>query len=373
MSAGPAHNTAVPLGAAVPSLVRWGLSVDADLIFRTLATFGARSEQVLAAELGLSRQRVADAVGELRAAGAAMSAADGGGARRSHIWYNRAPADVIAALRSSRLRLVDPYAQARTHRGLIRTLVDRLGGVGITVSPATAAGLTGEAVRILPSREQTRIRVREVGRTERFDRMVINTEQRFDAQASAAGARGGRSVVERRIPVRVLGVPPADGDLYQTGEELVDQDLIKYREAPTVPIKLFLLNRRHAFFPVDPLDFERGYLEVTDRAVVESLTMVFEEQWSAATDPHRHGVPTIHLSDRERELIDLLAAGHTDVTAAAALRISARSVTNILRSLMDRVGVDNRFQLGLTLGSIRAAAPPPLSTLLTPTRPTLIR
>jgi DNA-binding NarL/FixJ family response regulator len=40
------------------------------------------------------------------------------------------------------------------------------------------------------------------------------------------------------------------------------------------------------------------------------------------------------------------------------MRISERSVSSIMRSLMDRAGVDNRFQLGLVLGEARAASPP---------------
>jgi DNA-binding CsgD family transcriptional regulator len=76
------------------------------------------------------------------------------------------------------------------------------------------------------------------------------------------------------------------------------------------------------------------------------------------------GLPKITLSDRERELISLLAEGHTDVSAAERLDISARSVTNILRSLMDRLGVENRFQLGLALGFLRQAhVPPPATTV----------
>ncbi len=76
-----------------------------------------------------------------------------------------------------------------------------------------------------------------------------------------------------------------------------------------------------------------------------------------------HGLPKITLSDRERALIALLAQGHTDVSAAEQLDISARSVTNILRTLMDRLGVDNRFQLGLALGNLRkATAPSPNTT-----------
>ncbi|OJF14978.1 helix-turn-helix transcriptional regulator [Couchioplanes caeruleus subsp. caeruleus] len=67
------------------------------------------------------------------------------------------------------------------------------------------------------------------------------------------------------------------------------------------------------------------------------------------------------LSPRERNLITLLAAGHTDQSSAERLRISARSVTGIMRNLMDRLGVENRFQLGLALGALRVAAPPSLA------------
>ena len=69
-------------------------------------------------------------------------------------------------------------------------------------------------------------------------------------------------------------------------------------------------------------------------------------------------MPKITLTDRERMLIELLAEGHTDVTAAERLNISSRSVTNILRSLMDRLGVENRFQLGLALGIRRTTSVP---------------
>jgi LuxR family transcriptional regulator of spore coat protein len=73
-------------------------------------------------------------------------------------------------------------------------------------------------------------------------------------------------------------------------------------------------------------------------------------------------LPKITLSGRERELIALLAQGHTDVSAAEHLGISARSVSNILRSLMNRLGVENRFQLGLALGFLRKANVQPPST-----------
>ncbi|WP_327367126.1 helix-turn-helix domain-containing protein [Streptomyces sp. NBC_01217] len=56
------------------------------------------------------------------------------------------------------------------------------------------------------------------------------------------------------------------------------------------------------------------------------------------------------LDHREHKLISLLWAGHTDASAAQRIGVSPRTVTNILRSLMDRLGADNRFQLGVVLG-----------------------
>lgn len=64
------------------------------------------------------------------------------------------------------------------------------------------------------------------------------------------------------------------------------------------------------------------------------------------------------LTSREKALITLLANGHTDASAARELGVSPRSVTYTLRALMDRLGVDNRFQLGLALGAMNAAPVP---------------
>ncbi|MGI5239076.1 LuxR C-terminal-related transcriptional regulator [Dactylosporangium sp. CA-139066] len=60
--------------------------------------------------------------------------------------------------------------------------------------------------------------------------------------------------------------------------------------------------------------------------------------------------PALALDGRESALLSLLLAGHTDASAARRLQISPRTVTNILRALMDRAGVNNRFQLGVVLG-----------------------
>jgi DNA-binding NarL/FixJ family response regulator len=70
-------------------------------------------------------------------------------------------------------------------------------------------------------------------------------------------------------------------------------------------------------------------------------------------------VPDFILTPRENAVVRLLARGYTDARAARELHISERSVSNIVRSMMDKLGVDNRFQMGVALGLLAAAPVPP--------------
>jgi DNA-binding CsgD family transcriptional regulator len=353
VAAVPARRASVSIGAAVPSLVRWGLSSDADLVFRTLTTLGSRGRRMLAVELGLPTRRIDDALAELRDAGAAVAGAGTG--VRSAVWVALPPAEVIATLRRRRLRLVDRNAQVRNHHAVVTGLTGPPGGA---IAGVTAiGGELGAGVRYLPSRPLTRRRLAELLDAEREEHLTINTEQAFDAASARAAAPLGRQMVERGVHVRVLGLPPADRDLH-VDNALLGQPFYGYREAPELPLKLLVIDRRVALFPADPADLERGYLEISQPAVVRALVLLFEQHWASATDPREHSMPEVALSDRERELITLLALGHTDVSAAAQMRVSARLITKIMRDVMDRLGVDNRFQLGLVLGATRSVPTP---------------
>ncbi|GGK91164.1 helix-turn-helix domain-containing protein [Mangrovihabitans endophyticus] len=332
----------LPHATATPSLARWGLSVDADLVYRTMATFGARSAPQLSAELGLPPRRVHAALAELHEAGAAARRPDRPSPRRP-VWASRPCDDVVARLRERRMQIADREAQASAHRRTLALVAD--GG-----HPA------GSSVRHLPSRAATRARLADLVAVERHEHLAMNTEQAFDAESTRAAAPLDRVLAARGVRIRVIGLPPADRDLH-VDPQMLDVPRCAYREADEVPLKLLVIDRRIALFPADPRDLERGYLEVSQPTMVRSLVALFDRHWASAADPREHGMPHILLSDRERELIALLAQGHTDVTAAEHLRISSRSVTNIMRGLMDRVGVENRFQLGLALGAAGAAGP----------------
>jgi DNA-binding CsgD family transcriptional regulator len=337
---------ALVLTGPIPSLVRWGCSPDADLVYRELVHAGPRPAGELARRLGLPTRRVRDALQELDAVDAADPYAAAGSARAEPQWRPRPHRQVLARLAARRARPPGRPVPVRQQLHLVSSLIE---------SPVPDDHAD---VRHLPSRLATRWRLAELAAVERTERLAMNTERVFDPVAVRAGARMDRALLDRGVRVRVLGLHPAgQRPLYRAPDEPEDPRW-SYREAASVPLKLLIVDRSVALFPVDPGNHERGYLEIARPSVVQALTDLFDRHWAQARDPREDDMPHIRLTARERTLIHLLAQGHTDATAARELQISPRSVTNILRALMDQLGVENRFQLGLALGALRVVEPP---------------
>jgi DNA-binding CsgD family transcriptional regulator len=335
---------AVVIGEQVPSLVRWGRSPDADLVYRTLVTLGPCTGRDLRRELDIAARRVSHAIDELVSIGAIVSRP--GRAEPDTTWSAKPPAEVVSALHQARLR-----------PGARRTLPPR------DQRAATAAVLTeplvlGDGLRHLVTRALTRERLVELNAVARHELLSMNPEEAFEPESVRAGVALDRRLVERAVPIRALGVQSPETVPQATPAPSAGRKP-QYRQALAVPMKLLVYDRRVALFPVDPHNFERGYLEVTQPPVVSALVAMFERAWAGARDPQEDAMPEVVLSSRERALISLLAQGHTDVTAARELGLSPRSVSNMMRQLMDRFQVENRFQLGLALGAQHVVPLPP--------------
>ncbi len=352
----------VPVGSVVPSLVRWGLSPDADLVYRALVGFGPQPRGRAARELGMSPRRVTAALEELTAEGAVSSIAGNGRRQRAadaDLWRAHPPEQVIHQLRRRRLRLVDPWELARRHLGTIA-------GLKLPTSPSVD---DTDQLQVLRGIARIRARVAELAALERYEHLSMNPEQSLSAPSVAAAAPLDRALLQRGVRLHTIGVPPADGDASGDHNEELLKLGGKHRVAAQLPLKVMTFDRKVALVPIDLGDVGRGALEITDPELVQSLVDVVLREWNGARDPHRPNLPSVALTERERTLIDLLAAGYTDAAVSRRLGMSARTIGYTLRGLMDRLQVENRFQLGLALGAqgsyslptpgIASAPPPP--------------
>jgi DNA-binding CsgD family transcriptional regulator len=328
----------------VPSLVRWGVSADSDLVYRTLASFGPRTIPGAARELGMSVRRVGDAVEELATEQAVIPLGNGRRSQQpseSTLWRAQPPDEVVRTLRRRRLNLVDPWEQARRHVATV---------VGFELAPSVDA-LANRQIKIVQGVDRIQRRIAELGRIERHEHLTFSPEQAIDASTVEAASPLDRDLLTRGVRVHVLGVPPADGDATAAHTENLYKLGARLRVAERLPVKLMVFDRKVALLPVDPLDARRGALEIAEPSLVDRFVALFLREWDHARDPRRHGVPSVLLTDRERALVEQLAAGHTDAVVGRRLSISARTIGYTLRGLMDRLGVENRFQLGLALGA----------------------
>ncbi len=119
-----------------------------------------------------------------------------------------------------------------------------------------------------------------------------------------------------------------------------------------VPLKLAIGDREVALLLLsfeDPTK-EPAAVVVRPSVLLDSLVVLFETVWKQCA-PFRLDLPVgADLSPDERELLALLAAGMKDEAIAHQLDVSVRTVRRRLRVLLDRLGVQTRFQAGVAAG-----------------------
>lgn len=121
----------------------------------------------------------------------------------------------------------------------------------------------------------------------------------------------------------------------------------KSRIVPVVTLQMIIVDRVLALIPINPADTGQGALEVHSPGMVAALHLLFEQVWENAT-PFGEAPKTTSdgLEPVERELIRLLASGHTDETVGRKLGLSVRTVRRLMSDLTQRLGASSRFQAG---------------------------
>ncbi|MGX1544950.1 helix-turn-helix domain-containing protein [Streptomyces adustus] len=130
------------------------------------------------------------------------------------------------------------------------------------------------------------------------------------------------------------------------------------RILPEVPVKLLMADRRLALVP---LATEEGAAVVVVRpsGLLDALVVLFDTLWEKAVPYGGTGsaLQPAQLNEDERQLVQILAAGLKDETAARHLGLGVRTVRRRIAAVMEQLDATTRFQAGYLLG-LRAAATP---------------
>jgi DNA-binding CsgD family transcriptional regulator/sugar-specific transcriptional regulator TrmB len=168
------------------------------------------------------------------------------------------------------------------------------------------------------------------------------------ARAAEAARLHNAELVARKVTIRTTLHDSARRDPLAAGyaKSLTDAGT-EVRTAPLLPPRMLIFDRTTAIVPIDPTNTAQGVLQLTGRGVVASLVTLYEQVWRTAV-PLGTVARTAHgITGVQRELLQLLAQGHTDSSAASRLGLSERTCRRAMAELMERLGARSRFEAGL--------------------------
>lgn len=171
----------------------------------------------------------------------------------------------------------------------------------------------------------------------RPDQWALPWEDDMTTMISGVIASGRRC---RAIyPVRSMAEAPVTmAARVEAGEEI--------RLLPEVPTRMLVIGSTHAIIPEPLGNTTTPRIMIRQRGIVEALTLLFDQLWSAAT-PVVDYEPALRGSGQRSFLLEQLAAGAQDEQIARRLGISLRTVRRRVAELMRELGADSRFQAGV--------------------------
>lgn len=125
------------------------------------------------------------------------------------------------------------------------------------------------------------------------------------------------------------------------------------RVVSAVPAPMLIVDQRAGLVPFDPDDPEGSWLLVRASSLLEVFVSLFEHLWDRAA-PFRISAQgelnvdntTVEDPQERQLLIELLAAGLRDDAISSHLDLSIRTIDRRVRSLMETLGANTRFQAG---------------------------
>ncbi|MET9709612.1 LuxR C-terminal-related transcriptional regulator [Nocardiopsis alba] len=126
------------------------------------------------------------------------------------------------------------------------------------------------------------------------------------------------------------------------------------RTAPVLPLRMLIYDGATAVVPADTEVSGSGAIVVHGTGFVAALRELFELVWRDAKpfgqEEQRESsdLPT----SRERAILRLLSEGRTDAAIARDLGLSVRTARRDISAMMQRLGVNSRFQAGFKVAEL---------------------
>lgn len=200
--------------------------------------------------------------------------------------------------------------------------------------------------------------------------IVHGEEELFARTAHLFAAAGEVACAANDLNTWAAAHPPADGaaaprhrrdvrlrKLYRPGVLLnpsTAQHLLSLRQAGA-EIRItqdevnetILLDRRTAILAGDLSGGRRSYSVITRPEVVQGVASLFEAAWRASVELAVYDAQLAELRALAPRVLELLAGGGKDESAARSLGLGVRTYRRRVAELMAALGAESRFQAGV--------------------------
>jgi DNA-binding CsgD family transcriptional regulator len=205
-------------------------------------------------------------------------------------------------------------------------------------------------------------------------RLLYSMGEVGQAVAAAAGRGRGRLLAMRAPTLRILAVanaapeviasPMCNADgmvlrarvVYDTrllqvpdavGRLALRADAEEQRVCPDLPFTTTVIDDDQAIVDLTlPGQVGPVGIVLTTASLVRPILAVLERLWDFAS-PLPRAASVSGLDPRDGQVLQMLAAGASDVTIARQISMSQRTVERRIRSIMDALGAESRFHAGL--------------------------
>lgn len=296
-------------------------------IYRTLTARGRCRPAQLARHTGLPAAAVCAALTELAASDAVLLVDD-----EAQLWEARPPHRVLAAaLRLAEERRAELWqAGAELDRLYQQARRDPASDVEVIEHPLDLIALSRQL------QERSTERIRWLDRPPYHSRPHdFAVQEELQTRRMAAGLRY-RTVYHQAVY--------DDPGLFASMTRMVERGE-DARVLADLPVKLMIGDDHTALLVPEPdrVGVEES-LVVHAGGLLAAFAGLFETLWTLGIPVSGDRAP---LSEQDRKIIALMAAGVTDDAIARRLRLSRRTVTRRIATLLDRLGATTRFQAGV--------------------------